>query len=98
MEYAEIMNDALVIVGQRNASYGNIKMCMDRAATIASTITGLHVTPHDMALILHALKLARLGEDRANKEHYVDGINYLAFAGTLLPMTNANPLQPAPKG
>ena len=91
MEYSEIMNDALVTVGQRNASYGNIKMCMDRAAVIASAITGLHITPHDVALILHALKLARLGEDRANKDHYVDGINYLAFAGTLLPVPVAAP-------
>jgi hypothetical protein len=84
MHYAEIMNEALNIAGERNDTYGNIRPCMERAAVIASTICGVQITPHEIALILHAVKLARLDDDRGNKDHYVDGINYLAFAGMLL--------------
>ena len=90
MDYAEIMNEALVIAGERNDTYGNIRACMERAAIIASTICGVDITPHEVALILHAVKLARIGDDRENKDHYVDGVNYLAFAAVLL---NFSPIQ-----
>ena len=84
MEYRELMSDSIKIFNERNALYGDMKICLNRAAEISSLITGIHLTAHDVALVLHALKLARLGNDRANKENYVDGINYYAFAGELL--------------
>ena len=33
-----------------------------------------------MAIILHCVKLGRLPTGRQTTDHYVDGINYLAFA------------------
>lgn len=83
MEYRELMTDAATIFNDRNALYGDMKICMERTSQIATLITGVHLTAHDVALVLHALKLARLGNDRTNKENYVDGINYYAFAGEL---------------
>ena len=84
MDYRELMSDAAKIFNDRNALYGDMKICLNRAAEISTLITGIHLTAHDVALILHALKLARLGNDRGNKENYVDGINYYAFAGELI--------------
>jgi hypothetical protein len=84
MEYKNLMTEAIQIFNDRNARYGDMRICMDRAAQIATLITGIHLTPHDIALVLHALKLARLGNDRANPENYIDGINYYAFAGELI--------------
>lgn len=84
MEYRELMSDAIKIFNDRNALYGDMKICLNRTAEISTLITGIHLTAHDVALVLHALKLARLGNDRANKENYVDGINYYAFAGELI--------------
>lgn len=84
MDYRELMGDAAKIFNERNALYGDMKICLQRAAEISTLITGIHLTAHDVALVLHALKLARLGNDRGNKENYVDGINYYAFAGELI--------------
>ena len=57
---------------------------MDRVAHIATLITGIQLSAHDVALVLHAVKLSRLGADRRNPDHYIDGVNYLAFAGELI--------------
>jgi len=84
MEYASIMTDAISIFNDRNPKYGDMKIGMEKVATIATIITGIHLTSHDVALVLHAVKLSRLNNDRANPDHYVDGVNYLAFAGELI--------------
>jgi hypothetical protein len=84
MEYSNIMTDAILIFNDRNPKYGDMRIGMEKVASIASIITGIHLTPHDVALVLHAVKLSRLGNDRSNPDHYVDGVNYLAFAGELI--------------
>jgi len=84
MDYADFMKDAARIFNERNPRYGDMRIGMDRVATMATIMTGIHLTAHDVALVLHAVKLSRLGGDRANPDHYVDGINYLAFAGELI--------------
>jgi hypothetical protein len=38
------------------------------------------ITPYDVTMILHCLKMARLQTTRNLDDNYVDGINYLAFA------------------
>jgi hypothetical protein len=84
MEYRDFMTDAARIFNDRNPKYGDMRTGMERVAQIASLLTNMTLTPHDIALVMHAVKLSRLGNDRRNPDHYVDGINYLAFAGELL--------------
>ena len=84
MEYRDFMTDAATVFNNRNPKYGDMRVGMERVAQISTLLTGLHLTAHDIALVLHAVKLSRLGNDRANPDHYVDGINYLAFAGELI--------------
>jgi hypothetical protein len=84
MEYRDFMMDATRIFNERNPKYGDMRVGMGRVAQIASILTNMELTPHDIALVLHAVKLSRIGNDRQNPDHYVDGINYLAFAGELL--------------
>jgi hypothetical protein len=91
MEYSNIMTDAVNIFNDRNPKYGDMKIGMEKVATIATIITGIHLTPHDVALVLHAVKLSRLNNDRANPDHYVDGVNYLAFAGELITEPPSDP-------
>lgn len=83
MEYAKIMHEAATIFNDRHHQYGDMKIVMERAAQISTLITGIKLTPHDVALVLHALKLSRMGSDRNKADNYVDGVNYLAFAGEL---------------
>jgi hypothetical protein len=84
MDYREIMHEAAKTFNNRNPQYGDMKAGMDRVAEIATLITGIHLTSHDVALVLHAVKLSRLNNDRSNPDHYIDGVNYLAFAGELI--------------
>jgi len=78
------MSDAVRIFNERNPQYGDMRIGMEKVASIASLLVGVHLTGHDVALVLHAVKLSRIGNDRGNPDHYVDGINYLAFAGELI--------------
>lgn len=84
MKYRDIMSEAAQIANDRHASYGDMQICMERIAQIATLITGIRMTAHDVALIMHSVKLARIGSNRAHKDNYVDGVNYLAFAGELV--------------
>lgn len=84
MEYREIMHEAARVFNNRNSGYGDMRVGMERVANIATLITGIQLSAYDIALILHAVKLGRLGADRRNPDHYIDGVNYLAFAGELI--------------
>jgi hypothetical protein len=91
MEYRNLMTEAARVFNDRNEKYGDMKVGLDRAAQISTLLTGYHLTPHDIALVLHAIKLSRIGNDRANPDHYVDGVNYLAFAGELVGNDDSDP-------
>lgn len=97
MDYCQIMHEAAKVFNDRNPKYGDMRAGMDRVAEIATLITGIHLTSHDVALVLHAVKLSRLNNDRSNPDHYIDGVNYLAFAGELIqPMEVAQPPSATP--
>jgi len=87
MEYRDIMHQAARVFNERNPQYGDMRIGMERVAQIATLITGIQLSAHDVALVLHAVKLSRIGADRRNPDHYIDGVNYLAFAGELIEPT-----------
>lgn len=84
MDYYNIMKNSAEIFNNRNPKYGDMRMGMENVAQISTIITGIKLTAHDVALVLHAVKLSRLVTDRKNPDHYVDGVNYMAFAGELI--------------
>lgn len=84
MNYYDIMRNAAEVFNERNPKYGDMRVGMENVAQIATLITGIHLTAHDVALVLHAVKLSRLSSDRKNPDHYIDGVNYMAFAGELI--------------
>lgn len=47
------------------------------------------VTPYEVAMIHVATKMARLQESRTVDDHYVDAMNYLAFAAQFAPIHEA---------
>ena len=89
MDYYGIMRNAAEIFNDRNPKYGDMRVGMENVAQISTIITGIQLSAHDIALILHAVKLSRLCADRKNPDHYIDGVNYMAFAGELI--TDENP-------
>lgn len=84
MDYYTIMKNSAEIFNNRNPKYGDMRVGMENVAQIATIITGIALTAHDIALVLHAVKLSRLVSDRKNPDHYIDGVNYMAFAGELI--------------
>lgn len=84
MQYADIMTEAARLYNERGRQYGDMRTVLERTSAIASLIIGKTITSHEIALVLHAAKLARLDHDRMNPDHYTDGVNYFAYAGELI--------------
>ena len=73
------MSQAVVTLKSRGNQYGPVESSFDRISQLATIILNKQITPYDVTMILTALKLSRMQDDRANADHYVDGINYMAF-------------------
>jgi len=81
MDHATILKTSATAIGRNRERYGEPDTCFKRASTIAGAILNREITPYEIALILHAVKLARVAASPGNEDHYVDGVSYLAFAG-----------------
>jgi len=53
---------------------------------MASLLLNTEITAYEIAMIHVATKMARLQESRAMDDHYVDAMNYLAFAAQFAPI------------
>lgn len=93
MFYSDLMKESVRIYGERGKQYGEMQACMEKTASIASLVIGKTITPFEVALVLHAVKMARMSQDIYNPDAYLDGINYLAIAGELA-LTSARTTQP----
>ena len=80
MNHIEVMSQAVHTLKSRGDQYGPVEISFDRISQLATVILNKPVNPYDVAMILHAVKLSRMQGDINNADHYVDGINYLAFA------------------
>jgi hypothetical protein len=78
--YDDIMHDAVNHVSSRGVEYGDIDMNFRRASVIASTVLNREVSKYEIAIILDAVKQARSVASPFKMDHYIDGINYRAFA------------------
>ena len=86
--YIDILSTAVKTLKDRKAQYGSEELGFDRTSKIATLILNKEISPYDVAMIMVALKLGRLQESRSLDDHYVDGINYMAFAAQFV---NAKP-------
>lgn len=96
MHHKETLITAAKIIDERQQQYGSPDSCFTKAVNIANAVIGGEhkYTERELALILHCLKLARMQENTAFEDNYIDAINYLAFAGQF----TKNPNQPAESG
>jgi hypothetical protein len=81
MHHKEFVEVASGLVDERGEDYGDLKQNFLRICGIFHHMTGVVLTPHEAALFLHAVKLSRIRTSRDKADNYLDGINYLAFAG-----------------
>ena len=78
--HTDILTASVVILGDRGRKYGNIEDTFERASKLATILLDKQITMYDVAMIFHAMEMARLNSSRTMDDNYIDGINYLAFA------------------
>ena len=78
--HKDVLASADAVLKQRGEQYGPADTMFDRISIVASVILNKPISAYDVSMIMVALKLARMQEDRTYDDNYVDAINYLAFA------------------
>ena len=87
MDHKEILNESIAILRDRNQQYGDMQSTVIRACEIYELVTGVELSPYNANIFLHSLKMARIRVAPTKLDNYVDGINYLAFAGEFATVT-----------
>ena len=72
-----------LIDGERARDYGDATEMHRRIAAGWSEILGVDVKPHEAALCMAWLKIARLVETPAHEDSYIDAVAYMALAGEI---------------
>jgi hypothetical protein len=80
MEAKSLLKSASETISERSPKYGPFSKTYERAAVIANATIGTNLSCYDVMMILHAVKLARIGSAVDQVDNYLDGVNYLAFA------------------
>jgi hypothetical protein len=80
MNHKQIIKSSIDVLKNRSETYGSEEMCFKRISDIATIVLNKSISEYDVAMIMLCVKMGRLQEDRQNLDHYVDSVNYLAFA------------------
>ncbi len=80
----KILEEAAEIIGERGRDYGGVENNFRNIADIYRAATGQQISPYDVAMMMVSLKLARIQMSPRKKDHYIDLINYAAFACELV--------------
>lgn len=83
MHYDELIVDCAKTVKENDKVYGQPTDTMNRAAVLASAMLRKPVQGYDVAMILVAMKLARISGQLDHIDSYKDAMNYLGFAAQL---------------
>lgn len=85
MNPKQVLNEAEGLIGDRGQDYGGIEDNFSNIAIIFTAMTGKQFTAHDVAMVLAAVKMARMRVSPGKADNYLDAINYIAFAHELRP-------------
>jgi hypothetical protein len=81
MNHKELLAESVAMLRDRGADYGDENALYERVCLIYNLMTGEQLTPWHAAIFMTALKMARIRTSAQKLDNYVDGVNYLAFAG-----------------
>ena len=79
-----VLDEAAAIIGERGANYGGVEDNFTNISLIMARTTNRMLSPYDIAMLMVAVKLARISQSPGKRDSYVDAINYLAFACELI--------------
>jgi len=80
MHHQDVLSTAKSIITQRGKEYGDVMPSFVRAANIAGNILDRKVTAFDVAVIMMAVKMSRLANQREHEDSWIDLCAYVAFA------------------
>lgn len=80
----DILLEAQAIIGERGVDYGGIEENFTRIVEIFDLSTGVKIEPYRAAIFLACVKLARMHQSPRKLDNYLDAINYLAFAASMV--------------
>ena len=80
----KVLDEAAAIIGERGANYGGVEDNFTNISLIMARTTNRMLSPYDIAMLMVAVKLARISQSPGKRDSYVDAINYLAFACELI--------------
>ncbi len=89
MNHTDILTQSVLTLRDRDAQYGSMEDTMVRACEIFEMITGREFSPYEANIFMHSLKLSRMRKSPTKADNYIDGVNYLAFAGEFATRTDA---------
>jgi len=72
-----------LISGDRAKEYGDKETMHDNIAKLWSAYLNVHITGHDVALMMTLLKMARTKAGNGTEDTYIDMAAYSAIAGEL---------------
>jgi hypothetical protein len=82
---SECLDDAMqLLTGDRNIDYGEPIENFERVADGWSIILGKYIAPHQVALCMAWLKIARLTATPDHKDSYTDAAGYIALGWELV--------------
>ena len=70
-----------LVGGQRHEDYGDKIKNHTNIANLWSAYKDVNITPHDVAIMMCLLKIARTKLGAVSEDTYVDGSAYMAIAG-----------------
>lgn len=80
----EVLLEALRIInGERQDQYGNPEDCFGRIAMLWTDYLGTEISPHDVAMLMALLKIARIQAGSGKKDSYTDAAGYIGLAADM---------------
>lgn len=93
MNPKNLLTEASALIDDRGGDYGGLEDNFNNIAVIANTILGRDLSAFDVAIILVSVKLARIRMSPMKRDNYLDGVNYLAFAGEFAAPAELTPVR-----
>lgn len=82
----EVLEEALrIVMSDRNTDYGTPEQNFGDIASLWSWYRGVAFDPHDVAVMLILLKIARIRTSPGKLDHWVDIAGYAACGGEVRP-------------
>lgn len=80
MNHSDVIKQSATQINDLINTYGPRELVFDRAAKMASLLLNQDITAYEVSMIVTALNLGHLQDNRADSRNYISAVTNLAFA------------------